>query len=94
MKYYCPCCKDIYVPSDRRDSSFRPPLLSPKALDGCFFGPSFPMEFLIHYPECVPREPIRVYEPKLYGFSIHEESKAFRQGRFDDTVREREHSEG
>lgn len=52
------------------------------------------MEFLIHYPECVPREPIRVYEPKLYGFSIHEESKAFRQGRFDDTVREREHSEG
>ena len=52
------------------------------------------MEFLIHYPEGVPREPIRVYEPKLYGFSIHEESKAFRQGRFDDTVREREHSEG
>ncbi|KAK8830061.1 Casein kinase II subunit beta [Blastocystis sp. ATCC 50177/Nand II] len=76
VKYYCPCCKDIYVPSDKREST----------LDGCFFGPSFPMEFLIHYPECVPREPIRVYEPKLYGFSIHEESKAFRQGRFDDTV--------
>ncbi len=94
MKYYCPCCKDIYVPSDKRESSFPPLLPSSKALDGCFFGPSFPMEFLIHYPECVPREPIRVYEPKLYGFSIHEESKAFRQGRFDDTVREREHSEG
>ena len=59
------------------------------ALDGCFFGTSFPMEFLIHFPEFVPSDPIRVFEPKLFGFAIHKESKAYREDRFSKRVGKR-----
>ena len=44
------------------------------------------MEFLIHFPSYVQGDPVRVYEPKLFGFSIHKESKAYRKGRFVESV--------
>lgn len=56
------------------------------AIDGCFFGTSLPLEFLIHYPSYVDPEPLKVYEPKLYGFSLSKESPAYRKGRFTEMV--------
>ena len=56
------------------------------AIDGCFFGPNFPMEFLIHYPEFVHHEPILAYKPTLYGFPINHESPAYRCNRFEEKV--------
>ena len=49
------------------------------AIDGCFFGTSLPLEFLIHYPSYVPIKPLKVYEPKLYGFSLSKKSLAYRK---------------
>ncbi|KAK8792219.1 casein kinase II subunit beta [Blastocystis sp. subtype 4] len=68
-KLYCPCCKDLYVPVDENSES----------IDGCFFGTSLPLEFLIHYPSYVPIKPLKVYEPKLYGFALSKESPAYRK---------------
>jgi hypothetical protein len=44
------------------------------------------MEFLIHFPSFVPTEPIQIFEPKLYGFSVSKESEAYRKGRFVELV--------
>ena len=43
-------------------------------MDGCFFGPSFPLEFLIHYPEYGNVGGCDKYKLKLYGFELSEES--------------------
>ena len=51
-------------------------------IDGCAYGPNFPMEFLVHFPHFLQYGPLKVYEPKLYGMSISKESPAYREGRF------------
>ena len=43
-------------------------------MDGCFFGDSFPMEFLIHYPEYGNVGGCEKYKLKLYGFELSKES--------------------
>lgn len=86
IKFYCPCCSDIYVSSEQTNHCCIFPPTSPLAIDGCFFGPNFPMEFLIHYPSYVHHEPIQVYEPKLYGFALSRESPAYRKPRFCEQV--------
>ena len=39
MKLYCPRCQDIYQPRTNQHT----------AIDGAFFGTSFPQVFLMHY---------------------------------------------
>ena len=52
------------------------------AIDGCAYGPNFPMEFFIHFPHFLQCGSLQTYEPKLYGMAISEESPAYREGRY------------
>ncbi|KAK8893154.1 hypothetical protein M9Y10_021569 [Tritrichomonas musculus] len=64
VKMFCPCCRDIYD------------LIDPdvKDIDGSCFGPSWVHMFLQRYSSVVPKDPPRVYVPKIYGFKICHES--------------------
>ena len=39
-------------------------------LDGAYFGCSFPHIFLQTFPDCIPKEKLELYIPKIYGFTI------------------------
>ncbi|PRT56105.1 Casein kinase II subunit beta [Wickerhamiella sorbophila] len=71
VRLYCPCCRDIYVPSNSRFLN----------IDGAFFGSSFPAFFLETYPkveqECRRiREQSPPFQLKIFGFNIAEKSRA------------------
>lgn len=64
VRMFCPSCCDIYNVTD-------PDL---KKVDGAYFGSSWIHMFLMKYPQVIPRDPPRVYVPKIYGFRIcHED---------------------
>ncbi|KAI8843113.1 casein kinase II, regulatory subunit [Chytridium lagenaria] len=68
---YCPRCEDIYTPPSRRHA----------AIDGAYFGTTFPHLFLQVYPQLVPSGraglagggpgQVERYVPKIFGFKIH-----------------------
>lgn len=60
VKVFCCRCKELY----RADSS------KASALDGAYFGCSFPHMFFMQYPELQFTDPVAVYVPRLYGFKI------------------------
>ena len=60
LKMFCPCCNDVYNCTD----------VDVAKLDGAFFGPSWVHMFLQKFSAVVPRDPPRVYVPKIYGFRI------------------------
>lgn len=60
LKMFCPCCNDIYNVADHELNS----------IDGAFFGPSWVHMFLQKFSNIIPRDPPRVYVPKIYGFRI------------------------
>ena len=60
--------------------------ISSIAIDGCFFGTSFPMEFLVHFPEFVPTSPLEVYKPRLFGFAVSKESPAYRSDKKEEVT--------
>lgn len=68
VRLYCPCCRDIYVPSNVRFLN----------IDGAFFGSSFPAMFLEMFPEieseCIPHRQEQ-FALKVFGFKISELSK-------------------
>ncbi|GME89488.1 unnamed protein product [Ambrosiozyma monospora] len=68
VKLYCPNCEDLYNPKSSRHA----------AIDGAFFGTSFPAMFLQTYPEYVPSHNVDIYTPKIFGFQIHESAKLTR----------------
>jgi hypothetical protein len=45
------------------------------AIDGAYFGATFPHLFLMTYPDLVPPPPTMVYVPRIFGFRIHKETK-------------------
>ncbi|CAJ0606613.1 unnamed protein product [Cylicocyclus nassatus] len=59
VKMFCTSCRDIYHPKHTRH----------QAIDGAYFGTSFPEMFLMVYPELRRPKPQR-YEPRLFGFKI------------------------
>eukprot|EP00055_Hartaetosiga_balthica_P002608 m.4586 g.4586 ORF g.4586 m.4586 type:complete len:236 (+) comp2258_c0_seq1:80-787(+) len=63
VKLFCPRCNDIYVPKLSRHQH----------TDGVYFGTSFPhMLFAVH-PEFRPApKPNSKFEPRIYGFKLHE----------------------
>eukprot|EP00796_Vickermania_ingenoplastis_P011061 gene11061-7692_t len=63
VKLFCPKCQDIYHPRSARY----------KALDGAFWGTSFPHLLLLQMRErgFAPSCPARSYVPRIYGFRIH-----------------------
>ncbi|KAK8877959.1 hypothetical protein M9Y10_004722 [Tritrichomonas musculus] len=60
LKMFCPCCNDVYNVTDHE-------LIH---VDGAYFGPSWVHMFLQKYSSIIPRDPPRVYVPKIYGFRI------------------------
>ncbi|CCF57593.1 hypothetical protein KAFR_0C06020 [Kazachstania africana CBS 2517] len=68
VKLYCPSCEDLYIPKSSRHS----------AIDGAYFGTSFPGMFLQAFPEMVPRHPTRRYVPKIFGFELHKQAQLAR----------------
>ena len=68
----CPRCRDVYVGYNDRGCVWE--YCESIDMDGCFFGPSFPLEFLIHYPEYGNVGGCDKYKLKLYGFELSEES--------------------
>ncbi len=60
VKVYCCRCKELY----RADSS------KAAAVDGAYFGCSFPHMFFLQYPELQFSDQVEAYVPRLYGFKI------------------------
>lgn len=76
VKLYCPRCEDIYNPKSSRHG----------AVDGAYFGTSFPhMLFQVH-PNYLPSKNLDRYVPRIFGFKVHDIAK---QQRFQDQARER-----
>ena len=65
VKVFCPRCKDIYKPSGPA-----------AALDGAYFGPSFPHMLLMCNPKLIPVPRTQRYVPRIYGFKVHSERKS------------------
>lgn len=80
VKLYCPNCEDIYNPKSSRHA----------AIDGAFFGTSFPAMFLQTYPELVPSHSVDIFTPKIFGFQMHEYAKLtrWRLGQKDKLITE------
>lgn len=74
VKIYCPKCNDIYYPRSSRHRGMENicKLISFIGIDGAYWGTTFPHLFLIMYPEHIPPPPVQVYEPRIYGFKVHE----------------------
>jgi len=64
VKLFCPKCQDLYYPKLNRHS----------AIDGAYFGTSFPHLLFQQYPELVPTKPNYSFTPRIFGFKIHKTS--------------------
>lgn len=62
VKAFCPRCGDAYHPRG----------YASRTLDGAYFGTSFPHLFLLVKPSYKPLAPEKAYEPRIYGFRIHD----------------------
>ncbi|KAI9253544.1 casein kinase II, regulatory subunit [Sporodiniella umbellata] len=66
VRLYCPSCLDIYSP----------PTSLLQAIDGAHFGTTFPHLLLETYPELMPKVKPYVYQPRIFGFRVHESAKS------------------
>lgn len=74
VKLYCPRCEDIYNPKSSRHG----------AVDGAYFGTTFPhMLFQVH-SNYLPTKNIERYVPRIFGFKVHEIAE---QQRWQDEAR-------
>lgn len=62
VKLFCCSCNDVYNPKS----------LKHNAIDGSYFGTTFPHLFVKTYPAAAPdpATPLKKYEPKIFGFKI------------------------
>lgn len=67
VKLYCAKCEDIYTPKSSRHA----------AMDGAYFGTSFPGMLFQAYPPQVERSHDR-YLLKIFGFKIHDSARRAR----------------
>lgn len=61
VKLYCAKCEDTYSPKSSRHA----------AIDGAYFGTSFPHILFQVYPQLVPAKTNEVYVPRVFGFKTH-----------------------
>ncbi|KAG5185516.1 casein kinase II, regulatory subunit [Tribonema minus] len=61
---FCPKCHDVFHPKSARQG----------AVDGAYFGTSFPHLFLLLNPSAIPARSTQTYVPRIYGFKVHESS--------------------
>lgn len=62
IKFFCPNCQKIY----------NAPIDTSLLVDGAFFGPSWIHLFIAKFNEFRPKEPLKVYIPRIYGFRTAE----------------------
>lgn len=60
VKLYCCHCEDIYNPKSSAHN----------AIDGAYFGTTFPHLFLQAYPGLRPPKNNQTYVPKIFGFRL------------------------
>ncbi len=61
LQIFCPRCEDIYFPRSEYQS----------AVDGAYFGTTFPHLLLMTYPMYRPPKATNAYVPKVFGFKLH-----------------------
>jgi len=66
-KVFCPKCNEVYQPRSKALS----------ALDGAYFGTTFPHMFFLQNDHLVLKNQSQFYVPKIYGFKVHNN---FREG--------------
>ncbi|KAG1457999.1 hypothetical protein G6F56_006492 [Rhizopus delemar] len=66
VRLYCPSCLDLYSP----------PSSILQAIDGAHFGTTFPHLLFETYPNLLPKIKPYVYQPRIFGFRVHESSKS------------------
>ncbi|KAH8557023.1 casein kinase II, regulatory subunit [Umbelopsis sp. PMI_123] len=76
VKLYCAKCEDIYSPKSSRHA----------AIDGAYYGTSFPHMLFQVYPNLMPQKSTERYIPRIFGFKVHEIAKVHR---WQDQMRER-----
>lgn len=69
VRLYCPSCEDVYTPKSARYAN----------IDGAYFGTSFPHLFLASKPDLAPSQTKEQYEPKVFGFRLHNVAKLHRR---------------
>uniref|UniRef100_K3WHD7 Casein kinase II subunit beta n=1 Tax=Globisporangium ultimum (strain ATCC 200006 / CBS 805.95 / DAOM BR144) TaxID=431595 RepID=K3WHD7_GLOUD len=62
MKVFCPKCRDLYTPV----TDYQAP-----AIDGAYFGTTFPHLFFMTYRELEPAPSTLLYVPRVFGYKIH-----------------------
>ncbi|DBA01367.1 TPA: hypothetical protein N0F65_001606 [Lagenidium giganteum] len=62
MKVFCPKCRDLYTPS----TEYQTP-----AIDGAYFGTTFPHLFFLTYTNLEPPPSTLLYVPRVFGYRIH-----------------------
>ncbi|KAK2195526.1 bifunctional Casein kinase II [Babesia duncani] len=62
IKKYCPRCQEAYIFKNGEPHA---------DLDGAYFGRSFPHIFLLSFPQLIPEDAPIPYEPKIFGFKVH-----------------------
>lgn len=60
-KIFCPKCEDIYYPRSEYQC----------AVDGAYFGTTFPHLMLMTYPMYRPPKAVNTYVPRVFGFKLH-----------------------
>ncbi|KAJ1556674.1 casein kinase 2 regulatory subunit, partial [Cladochytrium tenue] len=66
---YCPRCEDVYSPPSRRHA----------AVDGAYFGSTFPHLLIQVYPQLAPARSSDRYVPKIFGFRVHTVAEEMRR---------------
>ena len=61
VKLYCPRCCELYDHV----------IAGANAVDGAYFGTTFPHLFLLTFRELRVRPPTAVYCPRVFGFKVH-----------------------
>ena len=65
VRMYCSTCMECYVPKSRYCD-----------VDGAAFGPNLPIMFLMSYPSFVPTNLPKYFDPKIFGFRVHNKKSA------------------
>jgi casein kinase II subunit beta len=79
VKLYCAKCEDVYSPKSSRHA----------AIDGAYFGASFPHILFQVYPGLIPPKSNERHTPKCFGFKTHAQAAL---GRWQEAERDAQDS--
>ena len=68
VNVFCPRCHGLFFPKSTRQAN----------IDGAYFGTTFPHLYLMTHPDLIPHKPTQNYQPRVYGFKIHNSSLYYR----------------